>query len=135
MPRYCPAVCVDFGWANVDSAWEQKNLEAKSLSKYDLWTLNPIPDLNVAFGEGVRRTGGASARFVGRGQVHFYHAKYSFNSFLRAFDKYVILKPLTDNPITVVFSRCPNQLPSLYTHLRITIWSGISPSVLLMRSS
>ena len=40
--------------------------EANSLSKYDLCTSNPFPDLNVAFGEGVRRTGGATARIVRR---------------------------------------------------------------------
>jgi len=50
----------------VDSAWEQKNLKAKSLSKYDLCALNPFPDLNGAFGEGVRRMGGTNAGFVGR---------------------------------------------------------------------
>jgi hypothetical protein len=52
--------------AGVDFAWEQEELEAKSLSKYDLYTLNPFPNFSVVFGEGVRRMGGASARFVGR---------------------------------------------------------------------
>ena len=37
--------------ASVDSVLEQKNLKAKSLSKYDLCTLNPFPDLNFAFGD------------------------------------------------------------------------------------
>ncbi len=41
----------------VDSASAQKNLKAKSLSKYDMFTLNPLPSLNVAFGEGVRKDG------------------------------------------------------------------------------
>jgi hypothetical protein len=48
-------------WAGVDSAWEQRNLEASSLSKYDQCSLNPLPNFNVVFGEGVQRTGGASA--------------------------------------------------------------------------
>ncbi|MBK7320072.1 MAG: hypothetical protein IPO36_05270 [Anaerolineales bacterium] len=53
--------------AGVDSAWEQKKLEAKSLSKYDQRTLSPFTNFNVAFGdcEAVRWTGGAGARFVG----------------------------------------------------------------------
>jgi hypothetical protein len=43
-----------------------EKLEAKSLSKYDLCILSPFSNFNVVFGEGVRRTGGASARFVGQ---------------------------------------------------------------------
>ena len=41
-----------------------EKLKAKSLSKYDQYTLNPFPNFSVVFGEGVRRTGGATARFV-----------------------------------------------------------------------
>jgi hypothetical protein len=42
---------------SVDSAWQQRKLEAKSLSKYDQCTLNPFPNFNVVFGdrEAVRR--------------------------------------------------------------------------------
>ena len=40
-----------FALTGVDSAWEQKNLKANPLSKYDLCTLNLFLDLNVAFGD------------------------------------------------------------------------------------
>ncbi len=66
-------VCVDFGWAGVDSAWEQKNLKAKSLFKYDLCTLNAFPDFNVAFGWGHRTRSVASGR-VSEGRVGPLHA-------------------------------------------------------------
>ncbi len=45
-----------------------EKLKAKSLSKYGQYTLSPISNVNAIFGdcEAVRRTGGASACFVGR---------------------------------------------------------------------